>query len=230
MNARFCVGLAAGILMISSAHAATLTNGDFEQPGTGSFAGLTSNFLPGWSYDSKGTEFAAYNPSGGNGGAAAQSGNYYVSWGHSGGYGGTLSQTFTTAINQAYSVSYYLAQQQISVQNQLTENQSVTATAYDGTAPLGTLTTLLLTPDDQWNLYTFDFVATSTSTTLTFFNATPSNGGGNSNWGLDNVSANAVAAPGATPLPAALPMFAAGLTGLGVLRWRRKNRRALKAS
>jgi len=230
MKVRLYAGLVAAVLMMSSAHAATLINGDFEQPGVGQFTFLTSNFLPGWTYDSNGTESAAYNPSGGNGGAPAQGGNYYISWGHTGGYGGTLSQTFTTAINQAYSVSYYLTQQQIPAADQLTQNQSVTATAYDGTAPLGTLTTLLLTPDDQWNLYTFDFVATSTSTTLTFFNATPSNGGGNSNWGLDNVSANAVAAPGATPLPAALPMFAAGLTGLGVLRWRRKNRRALKAS
>lgn len=229
MKVRLCAGLVAGVLMISSAHAATLINGDFEQPGTGQFTFLTSNFLSGWTYDAKGTESAGYNPSGGNGGAPAEGGNYYISWGHSGGYGGTLSQTFTTAINQAYSVSYYLTQQQIPAADQFTQNQSVIATAYDGATPLGGLTTLLLTPENQWNLYTFNFVATSTSTTLTFFDATPANGGGNSNWGLDTVSVNAASPPGATPLPAALPMF---LGGAGLVGWvaRRKKRSAAAAA
>jgi len=228
MKVRLYAGLVAAVLMMSSAHAATLINGDFEQPGVGQFTFLTSNFLPGWTYDSNGTESAAYNPSGGNGGAPAQGGNYYISWGHTGGYGGTLSQTFTTATNQAYSVSYYLTQQQIPAADQLTQNQSVTATAYDGATPLGGLTTLLLTPENQWNLYTFNFVAASTSTTLTFFDATPANGGGNSNWGLDTVSVSAVLPPGATPLPAALPMF---LGGAGLVGWvARRNRRNAAAA
>ncbi|MGN6590232.1 MAG: VPLPA-CTERM sorting domain-containing protein [Sphingomicrobium sp.] len=38
------------------------------------------------------------------------------------------------------------------------------------------------------------------------------------------------AAPSTTPLPAALPMFATGMAGLGLLRWRRKNKSAAKAA
>ena len=38
---------------------------------------------------------------------------------------------------------------------------------------------------------------------------------------LDNVSVSAVSA---TPLPAALPLFATGLGALGLLGWRRKRK------
>jgi hypothetical protein len=37
-------------------------------------------------------------------------------------------------------------------------------------------------------------------------------------------------APGATPLPAALPMFATGMAGLGFLRWRKRKAIKLKAA
>ena len=42
-------------------------------------------------------------------------------------------------------------------------------------------------------------------------------------WSLTNTS---VSQPAFTPLPAALPLFAAGLGGLGLLGWRRKRRRS----
>jgi hypothetical protein len=38
------------------------------------------------------------------------------------------------------------------------------------------------------------------------------------------------AAESATPLPATLPLFATGLGGLGLLGWRRKNKRAARAA
>jgi hypothetical protein len=36
--------------------------------------------------------------------------------------------------------------------------------------------------------------------------------------------------PGATPLPAAFPLFATGIGGLGLLGWRRKKRAAARAA
>jgi hypothetical protein len=67
-----------------------------------------------------------------------------------------------------------------------------------------------------WTTYSFTVTATSTTTEL-FFRAyqNPSNNG------LDVVDVEA-AAISATPLPAALPLFATGLGGLGLLGWRRK--------
>ena len=53
--------------------------------------------------------------------------------------------------------------------------------------------------------------------------------GTNIGWSLTNTS---VSQPAFTPLPASLPLFAAGLGGLGLLGWRKKRRRnnALAAS
>jgi hypothetical protein len=63
-----------------------------------------------------------------------------------------------------------------------------------------------------WTLHTFDLVANSNSTVLSF--NTPEVSG----VGLDDVSVTP------TPLPAALPLFATGIGGLGLLGWRRKRK------
>jgi hypothetical protein len=61
----------------------------------------------------------------------------------------------------------------------------------------------------------FSFMVTgSGSDTLTFFETD-----GPGFMALDDVSLTA-----ATPLPAALPLFATGLGGLGLLGWRRKRK------
>jgi hypothetical protein len=51
-------------------------------------------------------------------------------------------------------------------------------------------------------------------------------------WGFSNGSSNTVLTltPVATPLPAALPLFATGLGALGLLGWRRKKRAAALAA
>jgi hypothetical protein len=66
-----------------------------------------------------------------------------------------------------------------------------------------------------YTLFSFDAVANSTSSTLSFsFRNEPSF------FNLDDVTVEAAA----TPLPAAFPLFAAGGTLLGFLAWRRKRK------
>ena len=67
-----------------------------------------------------------------------------------------------------------------------------------------------------WERFAFNFVADGTSNTISF----GENDFGPSYIGLDDVSITA------TPLPAALPLFATGLGALGLLGWRRKRKNA----
>jgi hypothetical protein len=64
-----------------------------------------------------------------------------------------------------------------------------------------------------WTLHTLDLVANSNSTVLSFNTPTVSN------VGLDDVSVTPT-----TPLPAALPLIAAGLGAMGLIGWRRKRK------
>ena len=66
-----------------------------------------------------------------------------------------------------------------------------------------------------WLPETLLFAATGTSAMVVFSVSNQIN-----DMGLDNVSVSA--ATPAVPLPAALPLFATGLAGLGLLGWRRK--------
>jgi choice-of-anchor C domain-containing protein len=82
-------------------------------------------------------------------------------------------------------------------------------------------TTNTSTSNMGWQTLSFSFIAKSSDTSLIFSSYT------NSAYGpaLDNVSVTAVSAPPAVPLPAALPLFAAGMAGLGAIgriRSRRK--------
>ena len=78
-----------------------------------------------------------------------------------------------------------------------------------------------------WQIVQMTFLATASSVTLQFTNLVNSQDGG-LDLGLDNVSVTDAVA--ATPLPAALPLFATGLGALGVLGWRRKRKKAALAA
>ncbi|MEP6766564.1 MAG: DUF642 domain-containing protein [Gemmatimonadaceae bacterium] len=74
----------------------------------------------------------------------------------------------------------------------------------------------------NWQLFSFGFTATTTSTQVTFFNGTASTG--NNYVGLDDVS---ISGPASTvaPEPSSVLLVAAGLAGLGVVARRRKGRK-----
>jgi hypothetical protein len=52
----------------------------------------------------------------------------------------------------------------------------------------------------------------------------------NTSFSFSSTSLTVTLAPTTTPLPAALPLFAAGLGGLGLLGWRRKRKVAAEAA
>jgi len=80
------------------------------------------------------------------------------------------------------------------------------------------------------SLQTVGFAATGSVVSILFL-GDPANtfGAGNWDFAIDNLAFNQNTVGGdntngATPLPAALPLFATGLGGLGLLGWRRKRR------
>ena len=76
-------------------------------------------------------------------------------------------------------------------------------------------------PVNAWTLETLDFIATGASSVISLVG---SGSGGNQDYiGLDTVSLNSIAT---TPLPAALPLFATGLVGMGLFDWRKKRKNA----
>jgi choice-of-anchor C domain-containing protein len=72
----------------------------------------------------------------------------------------------------------------------------------------------------QWVTYSFIFIATDT-TELLKFRSLEGNPYGPA---LDNVSISFVAATAPIPLPAAFPLFATALGGLGLMGWRKRCR------
>jgi len=109
-----------------------------------------------------------------------------------------------------YAVRFY-------VYNQLGANETATSTLFSAAINSSTGFSVTSFSPGQFLTYQFEsfsFIGTG-SDTLTF-TALDSNA---SNWVLDDVS---IAAVTATPLPAALPLFAGGLAVMGLFGWRRR--------
>jgi hypothetical protein len=79
------------------------------------------------------------------------------------------------------------------------------------------------TPQNSWTLETLDFTASGPSSVVSLLGT--NSGGVQEYIGLDNVSLVDTGVS-ATPLPAALPLFASGLAGMGLFGWRRKRKNA----
>jgi hypothetical protein len=138
---------------------------------------------------------------------------------HSGTYGayfgntvttGTDSQTLTTVAGAQYDLDFWLAN--------TAGGTSYFSVSFDGTV-LKTLAN-----SDPFGYTEFTFSGLTASTDLTTLAFTFQNDAGY--YLLDDVSVTPSLT--ATPLPAALPMFATGLAGLGLLGWR-KRRKAVAA-
>jgi hypothetical protein len=118
---------------------------------------------------------------------------------------GTLSQTITTTPGDTYELSVWSAK---NLSNPVLEYQIGSGTAVTMAPGLGAYSDTIV-----------DFVASSSSTPIAFLFATQLGFG---SIVIDDVSV--VETAGATPLPAALPLFASGLGALGLLGWRRKRK------
>jgi Protein of unknown function (DUF642)/PEP-CTERM motif len=196
------------------ASAAILVNGSFESPGGGPVRNaLTTNYMPGWTYSNPTGSLDIYE-SDDQDGLTAADGTYYVSFGHNDTSGGSISQHFATVAGGLYTVNYSVAEQQGD-----SADQVMRATVVNGLQTLSTdngALTLGFLPGT-----TLTFIATGSSATLTFFDATPPGGGAPSNLALDAVTVSGPQS-GAVPEPAswALMLIGVGCLGAG-LRTRR---------
>lgn len=212
---RLSLGIALATVLAAPTMASSLVNGSFEQPGGEVRDQLTTNYIPGWTYtEAPIGSYDIYEAQDQGDGLAAADGTHYVSFGHNGTYGGSISQTLATVAGAAYTVNYFVAEQQGDdpIQNlraivfngaqTLTANNSSLAQSFVAGAPL-------------------TFTANGTSVTLEFFDATPAGGGISANVALDAVDVIGPAGAGGVPEPAAWMMMLVGI-GLAGAAMRRR--------
>jgi hypothetical protein len=197
----------------SAALATTFTNGDFEGGVySDNFGGATNTNTKvpiGWTPNLGFDEIPAYNGVeeffGVGGSYALKFGNYSYQ------DASTLSQTFTDVSGQNYTVDFY-AYSGIAGNEGNPVFLSVNVGVHGITQGNGASTT--------YQLYTFSFTGNGTDTLVISGYNNPSY------WYLDNFTVEATA----TPLPAALPLFAGGLGVIGLLARRRKRKAAALAA
>ena len=132
---------------------------------------------------------------------------------------GTISQTFGTKVGQAYNLSFYYSNNSYGSPQPASADVSVTGTLlhlhvdilHSGSTP----------SNMNWTLFSADFTANSSSTTLTFAanDVAPCCNGGIT---LDSVSVSAV------PEPSTWAMMGLGFLGLGFMAYRRRNNRSFR--
>jgi choice-of-anchor C domain-containing protein len=209
------VGVAIVLALSSAAANANLvTNGSFEQPGTGCASATTS--LPGWTVAGN---IDIDNATASCSTIPAADGSYFVDL--TGSYtAGSISQALLTTAGETYLVSFAFGGnpqwQYLSYPNDsAVKSMDV---GIDGSV-VGTYsidTTGLGFSDAGWSQSSFLFTATSATTLLAF---TSLNSGGVYGPLLDNVIVEQV--PAAVPEPGTLALLSLGLAGLGVARRRR---------
>lgn len=197
----------------SAAHANLLLNGSFE---TGSFAPSSnqtlslspgSSSLSGWQVVN---DSLAWIGVGDPWGLDAQDGNLFLDLSDysAGAPFGGVQQTFTTTAGFEYTIEFYLGSSNTwgrpSALNVSADGQSAT---FSGSLTGGT---------NDWERFSFVFVADDAETTIQFIGAS-----GVNYIGLDNVSATVTA----VPEPSSYALLLAGLATLGSL-YRRKQPRA----
>lgn len=199
----------------SAAQANLISNGSFEagspQPGVGGFSTLAtgSTALADWSVTSGDIDWI-------NGYWQASLGTHSVDL--NGNNPGTISQSFATVAGSLYRLSFDLAGNP----DNFDGLKQVLVSAGDTSSTFDFDTTGTSGGAMGWVGEELVFMATSALTTLSFASQS---GGPNCCWGpaIDNVVVELVGPSGEgdpVPTPAALPLFAGAIAGLGWLRRR----------
>jgi hypothetical protein len=225
VTAAFALVCATGAAFSSPAAANTVLNGGFEQ---GTFIGGPAGSQQVYPVD---TALSNWTVGGGpitwyqNGfnlkqlPLAAHNGDFAVNLADGSVREASVRQTINLLPFQEYQLSFWVG-------NYSANNgpASVIATILDGTSNTIILAETATAPrTDQsstWVHFTSNFIADGTSNTITLAENFPV-GPVPSYVGLDDVSVTA------TPLPAALPLFATGLGALGLHGWRRRRKTRL---
>lgn len=201
----FLLALATTVALPAVADAQAFTNGSFEtanfDPGAFTQLEAGSTAIAGWSIDSGSIDYVGNYWNASNGVRSIDM---------SGGVAGSISQTFDTVAGRAYTVSFDLGGNGDS--GPATKTLDVLATG----GVLGSFSAPASTrPNIDYTSFTYSFVASGASTTLSFLSTT------NTAFGpiLDNVAVS-----GAVPEPATWGLMILGFGFIGgSLRQRRRD-------
>jgi hypothetical protein len=208
------------LAVAGAAHAATFTNGSFEDPGDGPVRRALvdgDTYVTGWTVSGAGTYYESSGQDG-DGCCAfvnASDGGYYVAFGHDSTAGATLSQIFATLSGATYTVSYdFRLQQGADTDSGFLVSASTGDQVLSGDAS-----------NMAWaSGAALTFTGTGHDVTLTFKDNTAAGHGGGSNLALDNVQIAVTGPAGsAAPEPAGWALTIVGFGGAGgALRRRRR--------
>ena len=188
------------------AQANLISNGSFElgvAPGSFTTLGTGSTNITGWAVDGSIDYIGSYWQAADGARSIDMNGYYAI---------GSISQTFATTLNQAYRVEFYMAGNPDGapvLKTLVASGGSLTGQQFSFDVSGHTHN------DMGWERRFFDFIASGTSTTLTFSSDIV---GGAFGAALDKVSVNAV------PEPGTLLLLGSGLLGLTLAGARKKFR------
>jgi hypothetical protein len=190
-------------LLVSETQANIVTNGDF--------ASCTLHVCTGWTFTAaaSGSEFG-YN----NGEIFDMTS--YAAFGAIAGLNDEISQSISTIVGDNYTISF-----NAEIRNLAGSSSQELAAEFGA----NTLLDLLNNGPMAQTAFSFTVEASQTSTLFAFL------GSNGPSWtGLTSVSVvDDGPAVAATPLPAALPLFASGLGAMGFFGWRRKRKLPIAA-
>lgn len=213
---RGCFVLLILSVLVSAAHANLIVNGGFENPvlpSGGVMYCVGGQNIGGWDVVGAGVALVQTNygePGNGITAFTSQEGFNSLDLTGAGNEGLTsgVQETIATTVGQAYSLSFYVGRAD---GNQFYATPATVDLSIDGGPRVGYTNTAVTPGTNNWRQFTTSFTATVATTTLTFYNGTPSP---TAEAGLDDV----VLIPSVTavPEPASALLFLGG-AGAGVL-------------
>lgn len=218
------MGACAALTLPFAATAAQFSNGDFESPGVAPGVFVSISDIPalaptGWTTGGT-TTYAAMFYENNVFGVIGLAGPSAIGFGGNGTTGSTLSQTFDTVAGTSYTVNYFVtAQQGVGA-------QSVMVQAFNGALMLGSSSGAIPAfGDSEWYHWfagpSLSFLASSSSSTITFTDTSNDVLSASTNWALDGVTVEAGVGVPPVPEPSTYALMIAGLGIIGFMARRK---------